>query len=220
MKRKRLSRIGLQTMILVLGLGLAVWWGLGLAASAASPPAAKTAISADPTTATPAKSDPAASAAPVALKAIKIPGLIYAPRLVRTPASLTATSVQGANALGQSFVVHNSGSASLKYAITDNASWLTVTPGSGTSGAGIVTHRVAYATAKLPRGIYRAKITIATPNVKSTPQTIDVTLAVRSPGEPTVTITSPSLNVVVPLGTTSYPFAGTATFGEQQAVVK
>jgi hypothetical protein len=104
------------------------------------------------------------------------------PTISRSPASLSPTCNQGSNASSQSFTVQNTGAATLSYSISDNQTWLSVSPTTGTSTGGINTHTVTYATSGLAAGTYAATITITDAYATNNPQTISVALTVNAGG--------------------------------------
>jgi hypothetical protein len=103
------------------------------------------------------------------------------PAISRSPASLSTSCNQGWNASKQSFQVSNSGSGTLSYSITDDASWLSCSPTSGTSTGEADTIRVSYNTSKLAVGTYSATITITAAGSGNSSLTIPVTLTVSQP---------------------------------------
>jgi hypothetical protein len=103
---------------------------------------------------------------------------VPAAAILRTPASLTASCTQGTNAATQSFQISNSGGGTLSYTISDNATWLSCSPTTGTSTAEQDTITVSYATSALSAGTYSAAITITATGASNTPQTIPVSLTV------------------------------------------
>jgi regulation of enolase protein 1 (concanavalin A-like superfamily) len=105
-----------------------------------------------------------------------------APAISRTPASLSASTTQGANALSQSFQVSNAGGGTLSYTISDDASWLSCSPVSGTSTGELDTIAVSYSTSGLAVGTYTATISIAASGASNSPQTVPVTLTVNAVG--------------------------------------
>ncbi len=102
------------------------------------------------------------------------------PTIDRSPSTLSPSCTQGQNASNQTFTVANSGSGTLSYSISDNVSWLSCSPTSGTSTGEADTITVTYATSGLTAGTYNATITISDPNATNNPQTIAVTLTVSS----------------------------------------
>jgi Viral BACON domain len=123
----------------------------------------------------------------------------------RNPASLSTSCTQGSNASKQSFQVSNAGSGTLSYSITDNASWLSCSPTSGTSMGEQDTITVNYSTSGLSNGTYSATITITDAGATNSPQVITVSLTVGPSGgtvvlyetlEGTGYVTSPWTKVV------------------------
>jgi hypothetical protein len=97
---------------------------------------------------------------------------------------LSASCTQGSNATSQSFQVSNSGGGTLSYTISDNVSWLSCSPTSGTSTGASNTVTVSYATSGLAAGNYSASITVTDSAAANSPQTITVNLTVSSAGTP------------------------------------
>ena len=106
------------------------------------------------------------------------------PTIGLSPISLAPTAPQGSNPPNGSFTVANSGGGTLSYTITANATWLSVSPASGSTAGPPVTHTVQYSTVSLAAGTYSASITVADPNATNSPQTISVSLTVSSPPPP------------------------------------
>jgi hypothetical protein len=105
--------------------------------------------------------------------------VVAPPAINRTPATLARTVTQGGNAASQTFTVANSGGGTLSYAISDNVSWLSCSPTSGTSTGEADTITVTYATTGLGVGTHNGTITISDPNASNNPQTIGVTVTVN-----------------------------------------
>jgi hypothetical protein len=100
------------------------------------------------------------------------------PAISRSPSSLSALCIQGANAPNQTFQVSNSGSGTLSYTVSASASWLSCSPPGGTSTGASNTTTVSYATSGLAAGTYSAAITITASGASNSPQTIPVSLTV------------------------------------------
>ncbi len=109
------------------------------------------------------------------------------PIISLTPTSLLASCTQGSNATAQSLQIWNSGSGTLSYTISDNASWLSCSPTTGTSTGEQDTIKVTYATSKLAAGTYSATITFTDPNASNSPETILVVLVVSAPSSSSLT---------------------------------
>ncbi len=101
------------------------------------------------------------------------------PTITLSPTTLSPSCTQGSNASSQSFTVDNTGSGTLSYSISDNQTWLSVTPTSGTSTGEADTITVNYATSSLSAGTYNATITVSDPNATNNPRTVAVTLTVN-----------------------------------------
>ncbi|GMU23492.1 MAG: hypothetical protein AMXMBFR13_35700 [Phycisphaerae bacterium] len=103
------------------------------------------------------------------------------PTINRSPTTLSPSCTQGVNATNQTFTVANSGAGTLSYSVSDNVSWLSCTPTSGTSTGEQDTITVSYTSSGLTAGTYNGTITISDPNATNNPQTIAVTLTVNPP---------------------------------------
>jgi len=79
----------------------------------------------------------------------------------------------------QTFSISNTGTGTLNWTVTDNASWLSCTPVSGTD-SGVVTVSVDHS--GLAAGTYTGTITVSDPNASNSPQKVSVNLTVYAPG--------------------------------------
>ncbi len=100
------------------------------------------------------------------------------PIIERSPAAVAASAQVGSSPPDGAFTVRNSGSGTLSYTITDDASWLSCSPASGTSTGETDTLAIHYAPDGLAVGTYVATITISDPAAANSPQTIGVTMTV------------------------------------------
>jgi len=98
-------------------------------------------------------------------------------------AALASSVKRKKNAASQSFEVWNAGGGTLDYSISDDASWLSVSPASGASTGEQDTVSVDYSTSALAAGTYTATITVSDPGAANSPRTIAVTLTVYKPGK-------------------------------------
>ena len=123
------------------------------------------------------------------------------PAIGKTTNQITATCDYGANAPNQVFYVFNAAGGTLNYSISDNATWLSCSPASGsiTTGANAIT--VSFSSASLPSGTYAATITISASGASNTPQTISVTLTVDT--APLLAVTPTTIGRVLLTGETS-----------------
>ncbi len=105
-----------------------------------------------------------------------------APAIALSTPAISASGVQGSNAASQTYQVWNSAEKTLSYSISDNATWLSCIPISGTSTGEKDTITVNFATSGLSLGTYTATIVINATGATNTPQKVTVTLTVREPG--------------------------------------
>ncbi|MBS1791589.1 MAG: S8 family serine peptidase [Acidobacteria bacterium] len=102
------------------------------------------------------------------------------PTIGVSPSSLSFTATAGgSNPANQTISVTNTGSGTLNWSQTDNASWLTVTPASGTAPS---TLTASVNISGLSAGTYNGTITVSATGATNTPVSIPVTLTVNSSG--------------------------------------
>jgi hypothetical protein len=104
------------------------------------------------------------------------------PTIALSTSNLSPSANEGDDARGETFTVRNSGSGVLDYSVSDNATWLSVNPGAGSSMGEADTITVSYATSGLAAGNYNATITISDPNATNSPYGLSVSLTVRAIG--------------------------------------
>jgi len=80
--------------------------------------------------------------------------------------------------------VWNSGGGTLNYSISDDAVWLSCSPGSGTSTGSHNTITVDYSTSGLSPGTYNATIEVNASGASNSPQAISVILTVNQVNSP------------------------------------
>ncbi len=102
------------------------------------------------------------------------------PTIALAPSTLTPSCTQGTNAANQNFTIQNVGAGTLSYSISDNATWLSCSPTSGTSTGEVDSITVSYTTSGLAVGTYNATITVTASGATNTPQTIPVNLTVNA----------------------------------------
>jgi len=90
------------------------------------------------------------------------------------PASFTFSAAVGTNPATQPMTISNGGGAGMTWTISDNASWLSVAPASGTDNAVVV---VTVNVTGLASGTYNAIITVTAAGANGSPATIPVTLS-------------------------------------------
>ncbi len=100
------------------------------------------------------------------------------PTIGVSPASLSfSATVGGANPANQSLSITNTGGGTLNWTASSNATWLSVSPASGTAPS---TATVPVNIAGLAVGTYNGAITISATGASNTPVTVPVTLTVSA----------------------------------------
>jgi hypothetical protein len=113
-----------------------------------------------------------------------------APTVTVSPVTLSFTATQAAaNPSNQNVAVTSTGGGTVNWTASDNANWLSVTPGSG-SNSGTVTASVN--TAGLTAGTYSGTITVTAAG--GMPKTIAVTLTVNPQTTSSATLTWSSVS--------------------------
>ncbi len=104
---------------------------------------------------------------------------IQKPRIGLSTTSLFFETQEGVNPGAKSFTVTNTGGGTLGWSATDGAEWLSLSPISGSLGAGqsqVV--QVLVSPGALPGGTYGTTITVGAPGAADTPRTVAVDLTV------------------------------------------
>jgi YD repeat-containing protein len=115
------------------------------------------------------------------------------PKIGYSPVSFSFLATQGgSNPPTQTLSITNTGSGTLNWLITDNATWLSLTPTSGTN-SGTVT--VAVDTTGLTVSTYNATITITASGATNSPVNIPVILTVTLPDLVETTVSNPPATV-------------------------
>jgi len=123
------------------------------------------------------------------------------PEISVNPGNLSFTaSTNGPNPASQNLTVRNSGKGTLNYTISDDASWLSVNPGSGTSTDQQNSHSVAVNVSGLAKGTHTAKITVSASNATNNPQSVDVSLKISDEPPPQIAVTPTDLSFSAQLG--------------------
>ena len=117
------------------------------------------------------------------------------PAISVSTSGLTTSCSEGANASSQTFTVQNTGGGTLSYTISDNRSWLSISPSSGTSTGEQDSITVNYSTSGLVAGNYSGTITVTDGNATNSPQTISVSLTVNPVSvPPSITLGASSIS--------------------------
>jgi glucose/arabinose dehydrogenase/PKD repeat protein len=125
------------------------------------------------------------------------------PVLTTSPASLSfGGTVGGANPAAKTISVTNTGGGSLAFTASDDASWLTVTPASGSAPQDL---SVAVNTAGMTAGTYNATVRVESAGVNGSPKLIPVTLTLGAAPPPALSVAPASLSFSATQGAASPP---------------
>ena len=113
-----------------------------------------------------------------------------APTIGENPTSLTFLAMEGsANPTAQTIAITNPGTGTLNWIAGKSASWLTITPSSGTTTTETDRITVAINASGLTANTYTATITVSDPAASNNAQQIPVTLALTAPQSGMATLT-------------------------------
>ena len=128
-------------------------------------------------------------------------GVSAPPALATSPASLSFSGTAGgASPAAKTISVSNAGGGSLNWTASDSASWLSVSPASGTN-AGTIT--VTPSITGLAAGTYTTDVIVAAAGATGSPKTIPVTLTVDPPTPPALSVSPASLSFAATAGGSS-----------------
>jgi Domain of unknown function (DUF4082)/Concanavalin A-like lectin/glucanases superfamily/Fibronectin type III domain/Bacterial Ig domain/Viral BACON domain len=130
------------------------------------------------------------------------------PSLSVSPTSLSFSGTAGGSSpAAKTLSVSNAGSGTLDWTASESASWLSVSPASGT-GAGTIT--VTPSISGLAAGTYTTDITVAAVGADNSPKTIPVTLTLDPPAPPALSVSPTTLAFSATVGGAN-PAAKTAS---------
>jgi hypothetical protein len=113
------------------------------------------------------------------------------PALSVTPSSLSFSATQGgASPAAKTLSVSNTGGGAMDWTAAESATWLTVSPGSGTN-AGTIT--VTPSVSGLTAGTYTTDVTVTAAGASGSPKTIPVTFTVDPPAPPALAVSPTTL---------------------------
>jgi hypothetical protein len=119
-------------------------------------------------------------------------GSVTPPALSVSPTSLSFNATAGGtNPAAKTLSVSNSGGGTLNWTASESASWLSISPTSGTN-SGTIT--VTPSTSGLSAGTYTTDITVTAAGAGGSPKTIPVTLTVDPPAPPALSVSPTSLS--------------------------
>jgi hypothetical protein len=111
------------------------------------------------------------------------------PTMDLSPTTFSFTATQGAaNPASKTLNIANPGTGTLTWSVTDNASWLTLAPASGSTITGTSPVTLSVNTAGLLAGPFTAAITVTATAATNSPTTIPVTLTLSAPTTSTATL--------------------------------
>jgi C1A family cysteine protease len=102
------------------------------------------------------------------------------PVLVVEPASLAFSANFGQNPANQTLSIRNGGTGNMSWSVSDNQTWLTVTPTSGSTTTEADPVTVQVNSAALNAGTYSATITVTAAGAQGSPKNIPVSLTIQS----------------------------------------
>ncbi|GEM_PF-4880451 len=102
------------------------------------------------------------------------------PTIARSPSSMSFTATPGNNPAPQNLEIRNSSVGTLSWSVSDDQTWLNLSPASGSATTETDVVSVSVNATGLALGTYNATITITAPGASNTPQTTAVTLNVTS----------------------------------------
>jgi len=114
---------------------------------------------------------------------------VATPTIGLSPTTFSFTATQGAaDPAPKTLNITNPGTGTLTWSVTDNASWLTLTPVSGTTTTGTSPVTLSVNTLGLLAGPFTATITVTATTATNSPQTIPVTLTLSPPATSTAAL--------------------------------
>jgi M6 family metalloprotease-like protein len=102
------------------------------------------------------------------------------PNIVLSRSTIDSFCAYGGTAAAQTFTLCNGQGGTLSYTISDDQSWLSCSPATGTATNEIDTIVVSFSTSGLAAGSYSATITVTDPGASPTTATITVNLTVNA----------------------------------------
>ncbi len=102
------------------------------------------------------------------------------PSIALSRSTMNSDCEFGATAASQTFVISNGQGGTLNYTVSDDQTWLSCTPTTGSVTTGTSVISVNYATSGLAAGSYSATITVTDPAASTTTKTIAVSLTITT----------------------------------------
>ena len=144
----------------------------------------------------------------VTAKTVSVSLVVTAPpasaAIALSTSSLATSVTEGSSPGSQTFTIRNSGGGTLSYCVTDDQSWLSVSPAGGTSTGESDTVTITYAAASLAPGSYSAVVTASASGATS--RTIAVSLTVNAAtAQPTIQLSTGAITASTALGLNASP---------------
>jgi hypothetical protein len=131
-----------------------------------------------------------------------------------SPASLAFSgTVGGTNPAAQAFALTNTGGGTLSWTLSDNATWLQLTPASGTTTTETDTISASVTTSGLAAGTYNGIITVTASGSTNSPRQIPVSLTLSASTAGTATLTWNGSTESDVAGYKVYRGTGSGTYG-------
>jgi hypothetical protein len=131
-----------------------------------------------------------------------------------SPANLAFSgTVGGTNPAAQSFALTNTGGGTLSWTLSDNATWLQLTPASGTTTTETDTISASVTTSGLAAGTYNGIITVTASGASNSPRQIPVSLTLSASTAGTATLTWNANTESDVAGYKVYRGTGSGTYG-------
>jgi hypothetical protein len=137
-----------------------------------------------------------------------------------SPANLAFSgTVGGTNPAAQSFALTNTGGGTLSWTLSDNATWLQLTPASGTTTTETDTISASVTTSGLAAGTYNGIITVTASGASNSPRQIPVSLTLSASTAGTATLTWNANTESDVAGYKVYRGTGSGTYGAPLATL-
>ncbi len=114
------------------------------------------------------------------------------PTIVLSRATMNGYCNYGASPASQTFFISNGQGGTLNYTVSDNQTWLSCTPTTGSVTTGTAAITVNFATTGLAAGTYTGTITVTDPSASPTTKTIAVSVTIAA--QPVMTLTATSIS--------------------------
>lgn len=110
------------------------------------------------------------------------------PTMVVNATAFDVYEEAGLQVAAQKFAIYNAGTGTFSYVVSTNVSWLSVSPDSGTVGTEVDQITIACDSVGLSSGAHNGTITITSPDVLDSPQSIDISYTITIIGEASVPV--------------------------------